>query len=575
MGQKKRLKKPLKARQGALSSHEETPPAPGVTVPWIRRIGVDGRIAMAVSLFGLLLRLLNLVAMHGNSPFYDMPSTDSDFFHTLALRMAGGDWLGDEVFYYNPLYPHVLGAIYALFGPSFTLVKIIQAVMGSVSSAFLYFIALRLFDRRAAAVAGAVNAAYAPLIFMDELLLSESLGHFLLTGTILFLLRAVQRSTIGRFAAAGLLLGLGFLTRPSVLPFVAVLWLLYAMRRESRAVVITRVALFGMVATLTIATATLRNWVVGDDFVLVSSHTGYNFHLGNNEESNGYLIMPKSAPRTETDHPTDQRDYFTRVAEADIGRKITPSEMSRYWTRKGLRFIQEHPVAWLGLEWQKFIRLFNEFEFSDNQSYYFSQQYSFVLRLPLVGFGLICPLGLLGLVLCARSWSRLSLLYLAFFGNSLSLLLFFTGSRYRMIIVPFLILFSARALVWIIETLKARNFPGLLKAAVPLGLFLLLAFQPIPGNSKDPHFIDYYNLGNKLLNKKQYNEAIEAYRKSIDINPDYLSSQNNLASAYSQAGRWRDARSQWEKVLRLAEQKGSERHIKRAKGSLKMIEKRL
>ncbi len=574
MRHKKRVKKTQKPRQTPPSAPEEQS-TPKEAASLLNRIGVDGRIAAAVFLLALVLRLLNLAAMHENSPFYDMPSTDSDFFHTLALRMAGGDWLGDEVFYYNPLYPHFLGVMYALFGQSFTLIKTLQATMGSASCVFLYFIALRLFDRRVAAVAGVMNAAYAPLIFLDELLLAESPSHLILTATLLLLLRAVHRPTLLRFAAAGLLLGLGFLARPSVLPLVAAIWLMFAMRHERRSRILARLAVFGAVATLTISPATVRNWIVGDDFVLVSSHTGYNFHLGTNAESNGYLIMPSAAPRTATDHPTDQRDYFTKVAEEDLGRKIKPSEMNRYWTRKGLHFITTSPGTWLGIEWQKFIRLFNEFEFSDNQSYYFSTQYSFVLRLPLVGFGFICPLGLLGLVLCAPSWRKLFLLYLGFLGNSLSLLGFFTGARYRMIIVPFLILFAAYSLVWIIEKLKARDLSRLLKAAVPLGLFILLAFQPIPGTSKEPHFIDYYNLGNKLLTKKQYDGAIDAYQKSIAIEPGYLSSQNNLASAYSQAERWKEARAQWTRVLQMAERKGSQVHIKRARGSLKIIEKRL
>ena len=41
---------------------------------------------------------------------------DSRGYDEWARRIAGGDWLGHEVFYQAPLYPYLLGVIYAIAG---------------------------------------------------------------------------------------------------------------------------------------------------------------------------------------------------------------------------------------------------------------------------------------------------------------------------------------------------------------------------------------------------------------------------------------------------------------------------
>ena len=50
------------------------------------------------------------------SPFFSLLMGDSRGYDEWAQRIAGGDWLGHEVFYQAPLYPYLLGVIYAVAG---------------------------------------------------------------------------------------------------------------------------------------------------------------------------------------------------------------------------------------------------------------------------------------------------------------------------------------------------------------------------------------------------------------------------------------------------------------------------
>ena len=51
---------------------------------------------------------------------------DPRYFDQWGVRIASGDWLGDRVFFVDPLYPYVLGVTYRLFGHDLLLVRLIQ-----------------------------------------------------------------------------------------------------------------------------------------------------------------------------------------------------------------------------------------------------------------------------------------------------------------------------------------------------------------------------------------------------------------------------------------------------------------
>src|SRR5512144_1027813 len=87
------------------------------------------------------------------SPFFDVLLGDSRGYDEWARRIAGGEWIGREVFYQAPLYPYVLGVIYALTGRHLLVVRLMQAALGSLSCVLLGAAAARLLDRRVGIVA--------------------------------------------------------------------------------------------------------------------------------------------------------------------------------------------------------------------------------------------------------------------------------------------------------------------------------------------------------------------------------------------------------------------------------------
>jgi len=104
------------------------------------------------------LRLVYLLESRAN-PFFDAPIVDAKDFFEQAQRIAAGDWLsGSQPFWQPPLYPYFLSLWCALF-PScpFVAIRVVQALVGTLSVLLVYDLARRAFGRqtaRLAAVAG-------------------------------------------------------------------------------------------------------------------------------------------------------------------------------------------------------------------------------------------------------------------------------------------------------------------------------------------------------------------------------------------------------------------------------------
>ena len=146
------------------------------------------------------------------------------------------------------------------------------------------------------------------------------------------------------------------------------LWLQRGNRLRGAALVAAGVA-------IVLVPVAVRNGVVGGEWHLTTSQFGPNFFIGNNAEADG-AYQPLRYGRGD---PLFERDDATALAEAAVGRDLTPAGVSRYWVGRALNDIAAAPGRWLRLLVRKAALTFNAVEVVDTESQYAHAEHSIPL----------------------------------------------------------------------------------------------------------------------------------------------------------------------------------------------------
>ena len=510
--------------------------------------GLSGReklFLLGLFVFSLVLRLVYLLQIESN-PFFYNPILDSLFHDLWAKSIASGDWLGEGVFFRAPFYPYFLALIYKIFGPDLFLARLIQHLIGSFSVILVYLLARKLFERKTAVISGILAATYWIFIYFEGELLLDVLLVFFDLLLLLLLYRAAEKPNFWSWFLAGLVLGLSAITRPNVLvivPFILIWLRLYYSQSKTWLVPFKHWVYVGIAAALVILPVSIRNYIAGDDLVLIASQGGINFFIGNNPYSDGTsAVVPGLG---------DDWDYADAVvlAEKETGRKLKPSQASNYFYRRGWDFIFNQPQESLPLLWKKLYLFWNRIEISNNQDTYFFQRYSQLLRFLPTGFWLVGPLAILGILLALRNFRKYFLLLLFILAYMLTIVFFFVADRFRLPLLPFLMILAGSAVVRLWEILKSKAYPKLI---LP-GLILLIAVWLCNSNlyrlSQTNFAQSYFSLGNLYLKQNQPEKAQAYYDSALVCNARLPRAHLNLGIIHLRRANLDSAGAEFAKVL--------------------------
>jgi tetratricopeptide (TPR) repeat protein len=512
----------------------------------------------ALFILAFVIRLIYLNQIR-SGPYFDTPQIDALWHHNWAKEIAGGDWIGKEVFFRAPLYPYFLGIVYALFGESFYLSGLIQIIIGSLSCVLIFSLAKKLFNPTIGIIASVIACFYAPLIYHDAELLIPVLIIFLDLTLILLLLNAEVRLKKRWWLLAGIALGFSAIARPNILIFVpfVLLWICLKFWRENRNRIVSSGLFFLLGMILVTSPVTFRNWMVGKDFVLIASQGGINFFIGNNPISDGktakaaYVSLPLEGYKDNV--------WITsiRLAEKSLGKKLKPSEISDFWFGQGFHFIKTYPLKYLQLLGKKLYYFWNSYEIEIIRNIYFFSSWSSVLRLLLwdhllrFPFGIISPLAILGIILNAKFWKRFFLIYAFILSYMFSVILFFVTSRHRLPVVPFLIIFASYSIYWLVEKGKNHQYKSILVSLSILIPLLLVTNSNLFGVKQRDLSRTYNNLGMTYSKKGQHDAAIAVYEKGLEVNPNFAELHRNLGRAFWDTGRRDEAVKEYELAISL------------------------
>jgi 4-amino-4-deoxy-L-arabinose transferase-like glycosyltransferase len=518
-----------------------------------RRFG----LGLAVILLGAATaRSLYLAQTLGDPLLRDLLILDSRSYDALARVIAEGDWgAGDEVYALGPLYPYALAALRSLVGDGTAWVYATQQLLGLGSVTLTALIARRCFGTNAALVAAGLAAFYGAMAMLEVKVMASTLAVFTSLASLQLLLVARDRRWRTGALLPGAALGLTCLARPNTLLFLplAALWLAWdptRLRQPGRGLEAARVpAVLALLAgaLLAIAPATFRNHAVAGEWVLISSQGGLTFYQANNEHAQGLYTRLPGFHGT----PVDLRRQARDTAERQLGRPLGASEVSRYWTGRGLAWLAADPVGGLLLLRSKLHHWLANDELSTE--YVLPVERGFTPRLWLmpVPFAAIIALALLGVLHGNLRRPELALLALFAGANLASVLLFYFSSRYRLPAVPVLAVFAGGgAVAAVAQWQRSRlRFAAQGAAVLLLGAWSLHSFTD---HLRAQGGEQLYNYGKVYHQRGLYEAAIAKYRAALPAFEGRWTLHFDLGNAYQLLGEHENALTAYEAALQIA-----------------------
>ena len=433
---------------------------------------LTGALLAVILIAGALVRLLYLREII-HEPTFAHPEVDALFHDYWSRGWVTGDWtpppdcedpeIRSNPYLRPPGYPLFLAAIRYAFGMGYQAPRVCQALLGLCSIGLGFVLMRRRFGPGPALLYAALLAAFWPLVYFEGEFLEPAILIFLRQLLLLLLDRWSDGLTLGRSIAAGVVLGVMIVVRPTfgLLGLAVPVWALAFRRGRGRFPATASIAVFVAAALIVMLPVTVRNYVVGGAFVPVSDNGSLNLFLGNNEQADGQVPAALSGLgpfRTCFDYPG-----VVRALERSAGHHLDPGEIAAAFRHRAVAFIRRQPGRFVALTIHRALLFWGPFEVGHNRQDELVREHSRTLRLLPVNFPVVAASSVLGLLAFfasrsgpgvggtaseqRRAQGALLALAMVFVGAVfVAHLPFFVAGRYRVPVVPALLIPGAYGL---------------------------------------------------------------------------------------------------------------------------------
>lgn len=545
--------------------------SPAEKRPWDWR---DAAVLLPILALGLVLRLVYLREIMA-LPDFDMHMMDAAYKDAWAKAILLGHWPVDSVhpdpglstspYLRPPGYPFFLALVYLLTGTNYLAVRLIQMGLGLGSVALVYALGRSMFGRVAAGIAAGLMASYWALIYFEGKMNEASVVAFLLLVLVALARTWRDDPPPARYLWGGVVFGIVILMRTETILFAPFLagWAWWATRgRMPIPRQVVRLTLFTAATAALILPVTARNYWVSGEFVPICTIGGLNLYAGNNPDADGSFptldYRRLFGVSTTLSHHNVQELLFAhreRMGDPTLGH----ADLERFFIAEALRFMRENPAETIRLAFRKTFLFWGPWEITSNKVLYFDRLHSPVLYW-LPGFPLVAGLGWVGIALFFRRYrggdpaitapvaQAATLLTLLLVISFLTHLLFFVVGRFRVPILPILIIFSAYAVATILVMAYARDW----RRAGGWGLAAIaaVAFFHIPLVSYDYELHRWhYQRGQAYGMQGDIDRAIEELERAYDAGGRDAWLLSEMGFARSVAGEFEKAVSFYERAL--------------------------
>jgi 4-amino-4-deoxy-L-arabinose transferase-like glycosyltransferase len=342
--------------------------------------------------------------------------------------------------YIEPMYPFVAAGVYMVTNHSLMAMVLLQLLIAAATVWLLGRVATLASGRTDVGVIAALLMAVHPGFIRYSCVL-----HPLVFDTFFFVaaggavIRYRQLPTFRRALAAAAIVGLGVLTRPTILLFLLPLvWIAWRTSGTLKARLVRSAAIIALTFAV-VAPWTIRNAIVLHDFVLTRSGTGFVLWLGHNPWTTGSAIDAEGRPILS--HALELR---RRIRAADELRR------DRIFREEATDYIRRDPAAAV-------VRVVKRLGYF----WWFSPQWGLLypakLKIVYIGWWtLLLALWIAGAAVCRRTdvWFLSAMAFLISCGQSI----YYVEGRHRLAIEPLILPMAAIGLLWLLQRLRHFAF---------------------------------------------------------------------------------------------------------------------
>lgn len=403
----------------------------------------------------------------------DMPLVSDALSYNLLAKSFLREGLSTEPFYWPPGLPLFLSAVYSIAGDQIMVSRLAMIALGTANVVLVVKIC-RNVSRRPAAwkLSGWIACFYPPAVMMAAQTYSQHLAATCLLSAVLCFFVGYRKNLWWIYTIAFLLLGIGTLTRPSMIS-VAVAFLLIGAflftRGSSKKTLLIGGISGGIVFILIIV-----------PFAMINESLGAGYYISTNNERNFFLGNNKYTPHYKTSHLA-QRNREAVELEEEVSEYLVKIEGNgdaiarRNMRNEAIKYIIDHPFVFLWRTMNRF-RSFWGFDYIMSrriQKHYELDRTSllFLLLSEAGGYALVALTALMGAIFAGHMLARGAFIFLllVILSYQLPYMLAFSGGAYHFPVMGLVMAVSGAGCSFM---LSRKNIKALIKRKV---FWLILA----------------------------------------------------------------------------------------------------
>lgn len=503
-------------------------------------------ILLAILSLALILRILALLSLK-ESIYFDFLLWDERVYHEWALKIANGTPVL-STYGFAPVPAYVMALIYKIFSPDILYIRIMNIFLGELTCYFVYLIGKEMFNRKTGLIASLIACLYKPFIFYSIVPLKTSLSVFLFALTVYLFLSILNRHSMIKAILVGLVIGLMLNVRPNciiIIPFLPFLfiWDMYKDRAPGKVITESLLLYFAGIL-ISVSPFVMENLRTSGELKITTNQSGYALYIGNNLDNPDpyFRPVPFASPS-----PFEQGTQMIIEASRREGRRLSAKEGSSFWTRETMKIAMKQPRAFMWKICQKILVLFNQFEAGDHYYIGFMSRFVTFFKFPFFSFWIILPFGMAGMAVTIRRSNKFLFTSLILFLYGLTLIIFFTDTRFRLPMMVLLIPYAVVGVRDLVSYIKGRNIKMVSISLSIIVIFFAMEFLPVRGTDD---LTAYYNTHAIILDSKGFKgDAIKYWEESSLMNKPYSAFANlSLAGKYYGKGDRQKALSYLEKI---------------------------